>query len=234
MQGRRQRGLILCCSFACLLPFAAKGAGQGDGKSSGKSEGRAKEDAAATSLEGVEVGMSLQQVVETIGRIPDSKRVGDAAKPPKGVYVRPQLEPDGILFWRLKDESILEVGIRKEHALYVGIQYSKNRRASDFGLVNFGTIDERREEERKWGAELQPPLGAFRHRQLSNKDSKLNRVAWDRREKHEAGFSLEIVFLSPTFGESRSYGRQVATRRISVMNEEQKKFDEWVEAKASK
>ncbi len=234
MERRSNWSHVLCGALACLLLVGGIGAGQAGVKSSVKSEGRAKEDAAATSLEGVEVGMSLQQVVETIGRIPDSKRVGDAAKPPKGAYTRPPLEPDGILFWRLKDESILEVGIRKEHALYVGIQYSKNRRASDFGLVNFSTIDERREEERKWGAELQPPLGAFRHRQLSNKDSKLNRVAWDRGEKHQAGFSLEIVFMSPTFGESRSYGRQVATRRVSVMNEEQKKFDEWVEAKVSK
>lgn len=228
MHGRLRLKLAMGCAATCALLAPPPAVPQ----SAEKPGSKVKEDAAATSLEGIEVGMSLQQVVETIGRIPDSKRVGDAARPPKGAYTRPPLEPDGILFWRLKDESILEVGIRKEHAFYVGIQYSKNRRAPDFGLETYPTIQERREAERKWGAQLQPPEGAFRHRQLSNPDSRLNRVSWDRREKHPAGFSLEIVFTSPTFGDSRSYGRQVAARRISVMNEDQKKFDAWVEAKA--
>jgi len=228
MREMRFRTIALCCAAAGILFAPAPGAPQSGGKSTGK----AKEDSAATTVEGVEVGMSLQQVVEALGRIPDSKRVGDAAKPRKGAYTRPQLEPDGVLFWRLKDESILEVGIRKEHALYVGVQYAKNRRASDFGLLTLPTIAERREEERRWGAQLQPPEGAFRMRQLSNPNASLDRVGWDRREKLPHGFSLEIVFLSPTKGDSSSYGRQVASRRVSVMNEDQKKFEAWVDSKA--
>lgn len=188
---------------------------------------KSKERAEGTAIAGVEVGMTLQQAVEAMGRIPNSKRVGEEAKPPKGSYARPPLEPDGILFWRQPDESIVEVGIRNDHVLYAGILYAKNRRSSDFALPAWST-----DEERRWGLELQPPVGAFRVRRTPGPLSPGTRVIWDRREKRESDFTVEIAFTSPLRGDSSSYTRQVASKRVSVTNEDQKKFDAWVATKA--
>ncbi len=198
------------------------------------------------SIASLEIGMTAQQVLDRLGRMPDAR------KDEKGEI---------ILSWKLKTGDILQVHFRGENVSYLGLEYRPPRPTNDFNLQPLGeslAADPRTRIHPRIDTTGTPapmtvgsvPIGGSEDKApvmghnldpnaITGRDPRLHpeykvaetndreRTVWNRREKDPRGFRLEIGFISTDRKKRGSqYEGQVQFKYVSVEREDLKKFDQ--------
>jgi hypothetical protein len=202
-------------------------------------------------IKGLEIGMTAQQVVDRIGRMPNDRK-----------------EENGqvVVSWILEDGGALQVEFCGEHVCHLGLQLKTPRPATDLWLVPISqagssvalTADEKAALIRRQEVAQQTPgigtslpagviagsqtppqtLGAqegttgitaadprWRREYQVSRTIDRTRTLWSRQQKTAPGYHIEVKFLSPT---KQQYGDRfeefVEFKYVSVPEEDLEKF----------
>lgn len=157
------------------------------------------------SIRGIELGMTAQEVVEHLGgRMPDGRRDEKEAV---------------LLFWKLKDETLLQVTFRKDRVSHLALQYKKPHPTTDLWLVPLSTPEHR--------TPLTAPDPRWRRDYKVTETSDKMRNVWTRQEKVPAGYRVEIQFLSASRNQfGGRFWEYVEFKYVTVVKDDLKKFDQ--------
>ena len=212
-------GLIICLGFSPL--FA-------------QSPPDPEEDHRPTIL-GVAIGMTAQQVLARLGRMPDARKED---KQQVNVY------------WKLQDGSLLQVSFRGEHVRHLGLQFKRMRPATDLWLQPLakGTQVGLYREESAAAARVGLPVGSSTigsETPITAPDPRLHReyraaesldkfhTIWTRQEKTEDGYRVEIRFLScPKNQCGDRFQEFVQYKYVDVFPDDIKKFERAVQPRS--
>lgn len=190
-----------------------------------------KHDLHASSICGLNLGMSPTQVLDAMKRPPD---------------IGQEQQGDIVSGWKLQGGDLLSVRFRhKQYVSVLMLDFHPVRRATDLGLPTaledqYGSsgLSENGLAGRNYpsaGADLlkdNPNLRLTYHRDESQNSE---RVVWYREENSSSGYKMEIGFYSASrlrAGE-RIYQNDVTTKYVTIRKPELEKFDR-VMARAAK
>jgi len=173
----------------------------------------------APSLLGLEIGMTAQDVLDRLGRMPDDRKDEDN-----------QI----IVFWKQENGDVLQVNFLEDHVCHLGLKYAaarpsgelwlrplKTQGAEHYGGLQTGTILDGRDP--RFRAEYKP---------TQTKD-KL-RTVWTREIKAEEGYRVEVQFLSSSQQErGERYEEFVDFKYVTVPKKDHKKFVEVMRARSA-
>jgi hypothetical protein len=198
------------------------------------------------SIQGIELGMNAQQLLDKLGRMPDSRKDD---------------KNEVVLSWKQDKGNILQVHFRGEHVSYIGLEYRPPRPTNDFNLQPHGeslAADPRTRSQqapdttggptpvvvgsvRMGGNEDKAPVMGHNldPNAITGRDPRIHpeykvaetndreRTVWNRLEKDPRGYRVEIGFISTDRKKMGSqYEGQVQFKYVSVEKEDLKKFDE--------
>jgi hypothetical protein len=161
-----------------------------------------------TSIQGIEIGMNAQQVLDRLGRMPDGR------KDEKGEI---------IVYWKLEGGNALQVTLRKEAVSHLALQYRPPRATSELWLQPLYSAP---------SGELTARDPRLRVDYKPTETSDKLCTAWRRREKTADGYSVEIQFLSASRKDRGDrFEEYVEYKYVTVPKDELKKFDKAAEAR---
>ncbi len=198
-------------------------------------------------IHGLEIGMTVQQVLDVLARMPDKRDDKDG---------------DVIVDWKLEDGSVLQVNFHKEHVSHLRLQYRPPRPTNDFWLVpleesshyqvtdpnrkraveaegtstlgdpqNISSAETRdtapRISSAEHGGPLETPDKRLRREYKVSETYDKERTVWKRGLKAPAGYGIELSFLSTARQEfGARYETKVEYKYVSVAKEDLKKFEQ--------
>jgi hypothetical protein len=188
-----------------------------------------KRDLDASSICGLDLGMTPVQVLDAMKRPPD---------------IGQEQQGDIVSGWKLPGGDLLSVRFRKkQYVSELALDFHPARRAADLGLPTAfedqyasggvsGTDLAGRAYPSTTGSQLKdnPKLKLTYHREETQNSE---RVVWYREEKAPEGYKMEIGFYSASrlrAGE-RIYQNDVATKDVRISKPELAKFDRAMESK---
>jgi len=124
------------------------------------------------SIRGIEIGMTAQQVLDHLGRMPDGRK---------------DERDEAIVIWKIENDNVLQIRFRKEHVSHIALQYKHPRPTTELWLQPLYTAP---------GGVLTARDPRLRLDYKATETSDKLRSAWTRQEKVAGGYRVEIQFLS--------------------------------------
>lgn len=159
-------------------------------------------------IQGIEIGMNVQQVFDQLGRMPDARK---------------DEKDEVVVSWNLKDTGILQLRFRKEHVSHIALQYHQPRTTGDLWLQTLHNGPSH---------DLTGRDSRLRNDYKATETSDKLRTVWTRQEKAAGGYNVEIQFLS-TSRKARGdrFEDYVEFKYVTVAKGDIKKFEKAVEQK---
>lgn len=181
---------------------------------------------------GLAIGMTAQQVLARLGRMPDARK---------------DEKQEAIVYWKLQDGSLLQVSFRGEHVCHLGLQFKKIRPATDLWLEPLakGNRVGLYGDESAAAARVGLPVGSSSlssESALTAPDPRLHReykaaesldkfrTIWTRQEKTEDGYRVETRFLSCSKNQCGDRFQEfVQYKYVDLVPDDIKKFERAVQ-----
>ena len=180
-----------------LITFRGSAVAHPRGENAKSAPGRAG-DLHATSIEGLRLGMNAQQVLETLGRMPDKREDKDGQV---------------IVYWKVGKNDVLMAKFRGDFVYSLNLQYRPVKPLGDFWLEPNGT--------EKAGDDTR----MHREYKITQTDDR-ERLVWTREEKSPAGYRVNVSFISPSKSKAGAESEtHIELKTIAVRKEDLKAFD---------
>jgi hypothetical protein len=158
------------------------------------------------SVHGIEMGMTAQQVVDLVGRMPDARK---------------DEKEEVIVYWKVEEDNVLQVNFRKDRVSRLALQYKKPRPTTDLWLVPLSSPAS--------GSGLTAADPRVRRDYKITETNDKMRTVWERQEKTHAGYRVQIQFLSASRKQAGDrFGEFVEFKYVSVVKDDLKKFEQSV------
>lgn len=160
------------------------------------------------SIRGIEIGMTAQQVLDHLGRLPDGRK---------------DEKEEAIVIWKVESDNLLQVRFRKEHVWHIGLQYKHLRPTTELWLQPLYSAP---------GGVLTARDPRLRIDYIATETGDKLRSVWTRQEKTAGGYRVEIQFLSTS---RKTHGDRfedfVEFKYVTVPKDDASKFEKAVTAK---
>jgi len=160
------------------------------------------------SIRGIGVGAKTQDVLDHLGRMPDTRK---------------DEKEEVIVRWKLEDGNLLQVNLRGDNVSQVALQYKQPRPSTDLWLQPLSTPASR--------SDLTVSDPRLRRDYKATETMDKLRTVWTRQEKMPDGYRVEIRFLS---GSRSQFGNRfeeyVEFKYVMLFRDDLKKFDQAMQA----
>lgn len=160
------------------------------------------------SIRGIEIGMTAQQVLDHLGRMPDGRK---------------DEKDEAIIIWKVENDNVLQVRFRKERVSHIGLQYKRPRPTTELWLQPLYSAP---------GGVLTARDPRLRIDYRATETGDKLRSVWTRQEKAAAGYRVEIQFLSAsrkTLGDR--FEDFIEFKYVTVAKDDLSKFEKAIPAK---
>lgn len=162
-------------------------------------------DIHAPSVYGLQLGMTAQQVLDQLERMPDGRQ---------------DQEDTIVVFWQMENGDQLQVNFRHDRVSHLALKFDEPKTLAEIGLIAL--------HDKRSSLDARDPRARYEYKIAETNDQ--SRTVWSTEKRAESGYNYEVQFLSASrqeFGDQRD--RYVEFKYVTVPKDHLKAFDQTAE-----